>query len=171
MASWLFVQYLLSNEVQIAYSGTEGYVPVTKKAQESAEYQEYLAQGGVDNDAHYGVKIEATKLLLENVENTFVTPVFNGSASLRDAAGQMVENVTKSVRRKQEVNEAYMEKLYTDMVSLYRLNMEAGSMVTNEKMELGELPTTAKLLIGALVAAWTGILLYLFRSLHKKNTK
>ena len=171
LASWLFVQYLLSNEVQIAYSGTEGYVPVTKKAQESAEYQEYLAQGGVDNDAHYGVKIEATKLLLENVENTFVTPVFNGSASLRDAAGQMVENVTKSVRRKQEVNEAYMEKLYTDMVSLYRLNMEAGSMVTNEKMELGELPTTAKLLIGALVAAWTGILLYLFRSLHKKNTK
>lgn len=30
-------------------------------------------------------------------ENTFVTPVFNGSASLRDASGQLIENVVKSV--------------------------------------------------------------------------
>lgn len=169
LASWLFVQYLLSNEVQIAYSGTEGYVPVTKKALESTEYQEYLAQSGVDNDTHYAVKIEATKLLLENVENTFVTPVFNGSTSLRDAAGQMIESVTKSVRRKQEVNEEYLEKLYSDMVSLYRLNMEEGSAVANEKVDLGELPTTAKLLIGALVAAWAGILLYLLHTYTKKT--
>ena len=38
LASWLFVQYLLTNEVQTAYAETEGYVPVTSKAQESAEY-------------------------------------------------------------------------------------------------------------------------------------
>ncbi|MBE6542584.1 MAG: extracellular solute-binding protein, partial [Ruminococcaceae bacterium] len=36
LASWLFTQYLLTNDVQIAYSSTEGYVPVTSKAQESA---------------------------------------------------------------------------------------------------------------------------------------
>ena len=36
LASWLFTQYLLTNDVQIAYSQTEGYVPVTSKAQESA---------------------------------------------------------------------------------------------------------------------------------------
>ena len=35
LASWLFAQYLLTNNVQIAYSQTEGYVPVTSKAQES----------------------------------------------------------------------------------------------------------------------------------------
>ena len=29
LASWLFAQYLLTNDVQIAYSETEGYVPVT----------------------------------------------------------------------------------------------------------------------------------------------
>jgi len=38
LASWLFAQYLLTNDVQIAYSQSEGYLPVTKKAQESAEY-------------------------------------------------------------------------------------------------------------------------------------
>ncbi len=41
------------------------------------------------------------KMLLANSDNTFVTPVYNGSASLRDAAGQLIENVTKSVRRKE----------------------------------------------------------------------
>jgi multiple sugar transport system substrate-binding protein len=52
--------------------------------------------------------------LIENTENTFVTPVFNGSASLRNAAGQMIENVTKSVRRSETVDAAYMENLYKD---------------------------------------------------------
>ena len=42
MASWLFAQFLLSNSVQVGYSMTEGYVPVTLKAQNSQEYQEYI---------------------------------------------------------------------------------------------------------------------------------
>ena len=46
LASWLFAQYLLTNEVQIAYAQTEGYVPVTAKAQNSAAYQDYLAREG-----------------------------------------------------------------------------------------------------------------------------
>ena len=46
LASWLFTQYLLTNPVQIAYSGTEGYVPVTLDAQNSPEYQDYLAREG-----------------------------------------------------------------------------------------------------------------------------
>ncbi|MCI9219860.1 MAG: extracellular solute-binding protein, partial [Lachnospiraceae bacterium] len=69
LASWLFAQYLLTNEVQIAYAQTEGYVPVTSKARQSAEYQDYLAGSGEDNTLHYDVKIKATRLLLENVEN------------------------------------------------------------------------------------------------------
>ena len=100
LASWLFAQYLLTDDVQIAYSQTEGYAPVTSKAQQSHMYQDYLSRAGEDNDFYYDVKLEATNLLLENTGNTFVTPVFSGSASLRDAAGQMIENVTKSVRRK-----------------------------------------------------------------------
>ena len=87
LASWLFTQFLLTNEVQMAYSQTEGYVPVTTLAQQDPAYQDYLSRAGEDDDTYYRVKIEAAQLLLDNLGNTFTTPVFNGSTSLRDAAG------------------------------------------------------------------------------------
>ena len=65
LASWLFTQYLLTNEVQIAYAGTEGYVPVTSKAQDSSEYQDYMSRGGEDNNKYYDIKIQASQLLLD----------------------------------------------------------------------------------------------------------
>lgn len=160
LASWLFAQYLLTNDVQTAYSETEGYIPVTLKAQESAEYQEYLSRAGEDNGLHYEVKIEAAKLLLEHMDDTFVTPVFNGSASLRDAAGQMIENVVKSVKRKETVDDAYMEKLYSDVTALYRLGQ--GNESTFGKKDLGELPLPSVFLLLSLVSAWILILLYVF---------
>ena len=153
LASWLFTQFLLTNDVQIAYSETEGYVPVTSKAQQSAEYQDYLSRAGEDGREHYAVKIAATELLLSNTSNTFTTPVFNGSTSLRDAAGQMIEEVTKSVRRRQTVDEAYMEKLFSDMNSLYRLD-QIGSAKAGAPADLGPLPQTAVLLLSSLAAAW-----------------
>ena len=153
LASWLFAQYLLTNEVQIAYSETEGYVPVTSKAQQSDVYQEYLSREGEDA-AHYDVKLQAAKLLLSNVGNTFVTPVFNGSASLRDAAGALIENVTKSVRRKQEINDAYMEKLFSDVTSLYRLDQNTGGVGEDGKKELGELPAFSRGLLIGLAVVW-----------------
>jgi len=161
LASWLFAQYLLTNDIQISYSQTEGYAPVTTKAQKSAEYQEYLSRGGEDNEMYYDVKIEATKLLLDNVENTFVTAVFNGSTSLRNAAGQMIEEVTKSVRRKETVDEAYMEELYNDMNSLYRLDQIGGrSALSVDKTELGELPATSVALLSVLAMVWVMIIAY-----------
>jgi len=122
LASWFFVQFLLTNEIQIAYAQTEGYVPVTLKAQNSEEYKDYMSRAGEDNDLYYKVKIDTCKLLNENVENTFVTPVFSGSASLRDAAGQMIEEVVTTKRRKGNVNDAFFNKLFDNMVSLYRLD-------------------------------------------------
>ena len=153
LAAWLFAQYLLTNEVQIAYAETEGYAPVTAKAQQSAEYQDYLSRAGEDNREHYAVKIAATKLLLENTGNTFTTPVFNGSTSLRDAAGQMIEDVTKSVRRRQTVDEAYMDKLFSSVKSLYRLD-QISAAGAGAPAELGPLPKTSVLLLSALGAAW-----------------
>ena len=169
LASWLFTQYLLTNDVQIAYSQTEGYVPVTSKAQESAEYQDYLSRAGEDNDLYYDVKIQASQLLLDHMDDTFITPVFNGSASLRDAAGQMIENVTKSVRRKETVDDAYMEKLFADMDSLYHLSEhEAGAA---QKADLGPLPKASVLLLSVLSASWILILLYVLRELMKKKKR
>ena len=119
LASWLFVQYLLTNPVQLGYSETEGYLPVTLKAQQSAEYQDYLSRKGEDNDEHYAVKILASELLMHHTADTFVTPVFNGSTSLRSAAGQLIESACKSARRKQELN---IPQLYNEVNSLYRLD-------------------------------------------------
>jgi len=152
LASWIFTQYLLTNEVQIAYSGTEGYLPVTLKAQNSAEYQDYLSREGEDNEMYYDIKIKASRLLLDNIDNTFVTPVFNGSASLRDAAGQLIENVVKSVRRKQTVDEAYYEKLYGNITSLYHLDQI--SVDGKWKRDFGPLPGTAVGLLCSLGGAW-----------------
>ncbi len=132
LASWFFVQYLLTNEVQIEYSKTEGYVPVTKNAQESAEYKDYLSRRGEDNDTYYSVKIDAAKLLLDNVDKTFVTPVFSGSASLRDAAGQMIEEVVKAKRRGKTVDDAFLNDLFEKMKSLYRLDQVKPVKVLDE---------------------------------------
>ena len=122
LASWLFTQFLLTNEVQMAYSQTEGYVPVTTRAQQDPAYQDYLSRAGEDDDTYYRVKIEAAQLLLDNLGNTFTTPVFNGSTSLRDAAGQLIEDVTKSVRRDQVVDSQSIQKLYADTQALYHLD-------------------------------------------------
>lgn len=171
LASWLFAQYLLTNEVQIGYAQTEGYVPVTSKAQDSKEYQDYLKAAGSDNELHYDVKIAATNLLLEHTEDTFVTPVFNGSASLRDASGQLIENVAKSVRRKKEVNEEFMDTLFQEVASLYRLDtgVAEGEELSGGKQEFGELPMESRLLLGTLGITWIGIFMYIFYEKWKKK--
>lgn len=172
LASWLFAQYLLTNDVQIAYAQTEGYVPVTSKAQESSEYQDYLSRTGEDNDTHYSVKLDATQLLLHNLTNTFVTPVFNGSASLRDAAGQLIENTVKSVRRGQTtIDDSYIESLYSDVSSLYRLDQlnTTDSAGISGKTDLGKLPQTSVLLLSALAVTWFFIVLYVALNFIKKK--
>lgn len=170
LASWLFTQYLLTNDVQIAYAQTEGYVPVTSKAQQSENYQTYLADGGKDNDLHYDIKIQASKLLLDNMDNTFVTPVFNGSASLRDAAGQMIENVTKAIRRKQEVSEATMDALFAEVTSLYHLD-QIQTTGQGTVRDLGPLPGTAIALLSVIGITWIGIGCYVLGESIKNRKK
>lgn len=147
LASWLFTQFLLTDSVQVGYSQTEGYLPVTTKAQQSEEYLDYISRSGEDNDLYYWVKVETIKILQEHTDDTFVTPVFNGSASLRNAAGQMIESVTLSIRRKQTVDDAYIDQLFTDVSALYRLDQV-------ESTDLGPMPETSKWLLGVLGAAW-----------------
>ncbi len=166
LASWLFTQYLLTNEIQIAYAQTEGYVPVTTKTLQSPEYQDYLSRMGEDNDIYYDVKIKASRLMIDNVENTFVTPVFNGSASLRNAAGQLIEEVTKSTRRHQTVDESYMTDLYSEMTSLYRLDQIEAATGRND---LGPLPTESRALLSVLAICWISMAIYALK--NRKNKK
>ncbi len=181
LASWLFVQYLLSNDIQIGYAETEGYLPVTQKAQNSEEYQDYLSRKGEDNKEHYYVKIEASELLMKHTADTFVTPVFNGSASLRSAAGQLVENTVKGARRKQVMNDEFIQKLYDDVKSLYRLDQigivtakaegngntgETGTAATAEKKPL---PRASVVLLILIPCVW--ILIGAFKVWEKKKNK
>ena len=115
------------------------------------------------------MKIDAAKLLLSNLENTFTTPVFNGSASLRDAAGQLIEEVTKSVRRDQPVNEDTIAQLYEDTQALYHLDSVSAS--GSGKRELGPLPGTSVALLSLLGAAWVCILLYLGLSALRRRRR
>ena len=169
LASWLFCQFMLTNSVQIAYSQTEGYCPVTSKAQQSEEYQDYLSRAGEDNTMYYDIKLKATQLLLDNTDNTFVTPVFNGSASLRNAAGQLIENVNKGVRRKQVIDAPYLEQLQQEVTSLYRLDQIS---TTREKVPLGAMPLGSIVLLCTIGLCWMGIIIYTIREKIKtKSTK
>ena len=162
LASWLFAQYMLTNEVQIAYSETEGYVPVTAKAQNDPDYLDYLDRAGEDS-AHYRVKIEAAKLLMAHTEDTFTTPVFNGSTSLRDAAGQLIESVNTGVKRKQTVDDAFIDKLFADTTSLYRLDQISGARAANGPSNLGPLPGGSVALLAALICVWVLLGAYTLR--------
>ena len=159
LASWLFMQYLLTNDVQIDYAKTEGYCPVTSKAQNSPEYVDYLSRSGEDNEDYYSVKISATKLLIDNIDNTFVTPVFNGSASLRNAAGQMIEEVTKSSARGEKFNSAYFNSLTDKMMNMYHLTNDADK----------PLPIGSIVLLSVIALFWTGIITYYLLDFRKKR--
>ena len=179
LASWLFAQFMLTDRVQIDYSQTEGYVPVTSKAMNTEEYQTYLQSSGIDGEKHYHIKLEAVQLLLDNVDNTFVTAVFNGSASLRNAAGQLIEDVRKSAKRGEALDDAYMETLFGKMRTQYHLDQ----IVVNPDLipdqvpgqlpvsqDMGPLPTEAVLLLVGLGLAWLIIGIYVL-SVRAKSKK
>ena len=185
LASWLFAQYMLTNSVQISYAQTEGYAPVTSKAQQCPEYLDYLSRRGEDNQLYYDVKIDATKLLMDNTQNTFVTPVFNGSASLRNAAGQLIENVTKTARRGKPLD---YPSLYQEVSALYRLDQivpkveqdtqsgtEGVTESVQQEVQLPKnepLPKGAVYLILGLAICWIGIIsVYLYDTCKKRQKK
>ena len=56
---------------------------------------------------------------MDHTEDTFVTPVFNGSASLRDASSYLVEDTAKNARRSQKIDDSYFNELFKDVSNLY----------------------------------------------------
>jgi multiple sugar transport system substrate-binding protein len=197
--SWLFMQYLLTDSIQIAYAQTEGYVPVTKDAQENPEFIDYLSRGGEGEEKYleykalpsgqidkttlrelknrqslyYDVKIAATKLLLNNTDNTFVTPVFNGSTSLRNAAGDLIEYVVRDVRdagTSATVNEAYVSELFGKVTSLHHLDDFGSEPKTDDSID-SPLPGGAKALLISLGSVWTLLAIYFSYQFLKKRKK
>ena len=161
IASWLFMQYLITNDVQIAYSMTEGYIPVTNKAINSDEYKDYLSRRGEDNNTHYKVKIDVSKMLIDNINNTFTTDVFRGSASLRDAAGQLIEEVAKATMN-YNVDKDYIEnKIYPKVLSLYPSIASTYRSGLDNKIKYDTMPKTSIALLVSIGIIWMAILSYL----------
>lgn len=163
LASWLFAQFLLTNGVQMGYAETEGHIPVTRTALNDPAYQDYLSRAGEDNDEHYAVKLAASRLLMNNTANTFITPVFNGSASVRNAAGQLIESVNKDVRRRAVINDKYIDSLYSEIIALYRLdnvvldgsqNEDGFGGESDTSADLGPLPAGSAALLITLAVVW-----------------
>ncbi|MBQ2658024.1 MAG: extracellular solute-binding protein [Erysipelotrichaceae bacterium] len=172
LASWIFLQYMISNDVQIPYAETEGYVPVTSKAQHDPEYLKYLSSPDEISREYYSIKIDASKLLMAHTDDTFTTPVFNGSASLRDAAGTLIENTAKAIRRGKSVDETFMKELYSDTISLYRLDqLDIKGSGTAGKTDLGPLPKTSVILLTSLAVIWVVLaIIFLFGKVRKQNS-
>ena len=180
LASWLFAQFMITNSVQIAYSQTEGYAPVTYKALDSSEFKDYMSRAGENNELYYDVKIKATQLLIDNTTNTFVTSVFPGSVDLRNAAGYMIDTVNKAVRRKKTVNDSYIESLYKETSAINKLDQiktvsydkvsdsinDSGDDSYKDK---GKLPVDSVILIVILTICWAGMGVYLLSNLIRKK--
>jgi multiple sugar transport system substrate-binding protein len=66
--------------------------------------------------------------------------------------------VTRSIRRKQTVDDAFLEDLFAQTNSLYRLDQRGESV--GAPTELGALPQTAVNLLLALGITWVLILAY-----------
>ncbi len=168
LASWLFTQFLLTNSVQIPYAETEGYVPVTTKARQDPGYQDYLSRAGEDDSEHYWVKIAASKLLLANTANTFTTPVFRGSPSVRDAAGTLIESVCKAERAGKPVDRDSLNKIFSETRSLYQLDRIQAQHIDTS----APLPAAATALLVTLAAVWVLIgLVAGYSALKRKREK
>ena len=102
-----------------------------------------------------------------------MTPVFNGSADLRQAAGQMIEETAKAARRKKEMNDAFLDNLYSDMTSLYHLIQ----VIQSHRRKGGRspagkgIPRESKSLLGGIAGIWILIGLYKLCEGRKKAQK
>ena len=171
LASWIFAQYLLNEETQVNYSQSEGYIPVNKKAIESTSYQEYINNPNSkpitkQEKVYYDVKINASKLIIDNIDNTFITPVFNGSSMVRKASGDLIERVVYDVLTKNtKLNDSdYIDGVYSIVIEQNKLEIDTHKISK-------ELPAGSKALIIGLVVVWFALGgIYVFNFVkNKKN--
>ena len=80
-------------------------------------------------------------------------------------ANKLIEEVAKSTRRKETVDDTYMSALYEKINALYRLDQIGDS----EKKDFGALPTASVVLIAAFVTAWTLIITFSIIGFIKKR--
>ena len=82
----------------------------------------------------------------------------------------MIENVRKSTRRGESIDDAYLQTLFADMISLYRLDQASGGGLTG-KASLGALPKASVVLLCTLGGIWVLMGVYIAVTAVRKKKK
>ena len=162
VASWIFAQFMLTDEVQLGYTKTEGYLPVTTSATESQAFKNYL-----NDETQYSVKRDATKLVLDNIENTFISPVFNGSSDIRDAGAYLVEGVCGNNKRYKTAEE--IDTLYEKCIEKYGLQDLINSTTGN--VERKQISKESIILLVSLGVVWILLGAYVLNDMVLKKKR
>ena len=110
VASWLFVKYLTTNvEFQAAFSMASGYVPVLKSVAENPVYAEFIASA----DGYDFVSALSAKICLEQEDDYYTSPAFNGSSTARDQVGSLL---AKCLSTKTDNVDAMISKAFQDAI-------------------------------------------------------
>ncbi len=97
LASWLFLQYLLTDSAQAAFAIKTGYIPATTTATAITDYVEYLAAAAGNTE---GISALAAKQSIAQANAYFTSAAFVGSSTARDEVGKVLiysVNGTKSI--------------------------------------------------------------------------
>lgn len=112
LASWLLLRYL-TVERNAEFSRKTSYFPVTKTAQESEEYQNFL-NGDTTNYTAKQVSVLGTAITnnddymdAEKEWIKFVDPAFVGSSQIRDEVSYIIGKVLQGITPQKAIDEAY----------------------------------------------------------------
>ncbi|MGI5888924.1 MAG: extracellular solute-binding protein [Oscillospiraceae bacterium] len=86
-ASWEFVKYLTSDEVQIEFAEGTGYIPATVSAAESSEYQTYL-----EENPQFKAGYEQLIATPDTMKSVTVGPSYDFYFTIMTSVSDMLEN-------------------------------------------------------------------------------
>lgn len=108
--AWMFIKYLTNPEVNVemCIRGSEGYVPVRYSAYETEAYAYWLEEG-----EEYA---STAQVVSNDIRDKYLaTPVFRGSAKLRDEVGSLLASALSGVKS--------IEQAFEDCINNTRLAM------------------------------------------------
>lgn len=91
--AWKFLKYITNaeNNAIVCINGSEGYVPVRQSAYETALFNQFM-----ENGEDYALTAET---VINKIDGNYInTPVFPGSAELRDQGGAVITQVLKGTK-------------------------------------------------------------------------
>ena len=114
IASWLFAKFLTTNvEYQARVSESNGYVPVMKSVQQDTNYMDFLA-GAKTNPTKY-ITAYAVSVAIEQAENCYTSPAFNGSSVARIQVGYLIQKCF-TTKPGEKLSDADLEAIFQEYV-------------------------------------------------------